>query len=422
MDMPDYLNENDDDDYARLAEIGRERCVMAAPARRTAAVATRTSSATVELRSAASIRPETIKWLWPGWLARGRFHILAGQPGAGKTTLALELAATISSGGIWPDGVLSVRGNTIFWSGEDDLADTLVPRLIAAGADCQRIHFVGRACEDGRSRPFDPARDMSALETEIQRVGDVVLVVIDPVALIVTKDSNKNAETRRDLQPLADLSRATGAAALGIHHLAKATAGREPQERLIGSVAFAAVPRVVMIAAKKPVQDGAPDRRILMRAKSNIGPDEGGFAYMIEQVALEQHPEVPASRVVWDGRVEGSARAALADTEEPCDRDTALEDAKDFLRETLAEEAVAQKELKSAAEAHGHAWATVRRAKKALGVVARKASMAAGWDWNLPKALTNPEEAQAFGVSPFEDFEPLREKSKAPGLDEEVEF
>ena len=103
---------------------------------------------------------------------------------------------------------------------------TLVPRLIAAGADLGQLQFVRQGSrEDGRSRGWDSARNMSALEKEVQRAGDVALVVIDPVALVATKDSHKNAETRRDLQPLPDLSRATGAAALGVHHLAKGTAG-----------------------------------------------------------------------------------------------------------------------------------------------------------------------------------------------------
>ena len=140
-------------------------------------------AATVELVSAESIIPQPIEWTWPGWLARGRLHILAGQPGAGKTTLALEFAAIISSGGVWPDGARAKLGSVVIWSGEDDPADTLVPRLLAAGANLQRVHFVHGVREDGRSRAFDPARDMLALEAAVRRVGDVRLVVIDPIAL-----------------------------------------------------------------------------------------------------------------------------------------------------------------------------------------------------------------------------------------------
>ena len=206
MDKPDYLDEADEDDFAHLVEAAWKRRPAAAPVKTAAPAAPPHDTARVELQSAASIVPQAIEWLWPGWLARGRLRLLAGQPGAGKTTLALKFVAIISSGGVWPDGVGTKQASVVIWSGEDDPADTLVPRLIAAGADLRRVHFVRGAREDGRSRGFDPARDMSALEKEVQRVGDVALVVIDPVALVATKDSHKNAETRRDLQPLADLA------------------------------------------------------------------------------------------------------------------------------------------------------------------------------------------------------------------------
>lgn len=96
----------------------------------------------VELVSAEATEPAPIDRVWDGWLAKGKLQLLAGQPGAGKTTLALALAATTSIGGIWPDGSQATEGNVVIWSGEDDPKDTLVPRLIAAGADRTRVHFV----------------------------------------------------------------------------------------------------------------------------------------------------------------------------------------------------------------------------------------------------------------------------------------
>jgi putative DNA primase/helicase len=413
MDKLDYLDEDDENQFAHLVQVTRKRRTAADPSVAAHAIAT------VELQSAASIVPHAIEWLWPGWLARGRPHILGGQPGSGKTTLALEFAAVISSATSWPDGVHAKRGSVVIWSGEDDPADTLVPRLISAGADLRRIHLVQGAREDGRSRTFDPSRDMGALKEAVRRMGDVVLVVIDPIALIATKDSHKNAETRRDLQPLADLCRTTGAAALGVHHLAKGTAGREPQERLLGSVAFAAVARIVMIAARQPGLAGAPERRILMRAKSNIGSDEGGFVYRLEQAGLEKHPDILATRVVWGEPIEGTARDALADAEQAADERRPIERAKDFLRDLLANGPVGQKQVKSAAEGNGHSWATVRRAKDALGVVAHKIGFGDEWVWSLPKMLTLAEGAQQNEVSAFGHREHLRGQGSQV---EEVEF
>ncbi|HGE2296536.1 TPA: AAA family ATPase, partial [Pseudomonas aeruginosa] len=93
--------------------------------------------------SAASIKPVAIRWLWPGWIAQGKLHILAGAGGTGKTTLLLGLIATITSAGRWPDGErCKEAGNAIIWSSEDDPADTIVPRLAAAGADLRRVHII----------------------------------------------------------------------------------------------------------------------------------------------------------------------------------------------------------------------------------------------------------------------------------------
>ena len=123
----------------------------------------------------------------------------------------------------------------------------------------------------------------------------------------------------------------------------------------------------MLIAAKQAAQEGGtPARRILMRAKSNIGPDQGGFAYRLEQIELEQHAGVFASRAVWGEPIEGTARDALADAERSADECRPVEKAKDFLLDLLADGPIGSKQVKSAAEGNGHSWPTIRRAKDAL--------------------------------------------------------
>jgi putative DNA primase/helicase len=321
----------------------------------------------VELVLAEAIEPAPIDWLWDGWLAKGKLQVLAGQPGTGKTTLAIALAAITSIGGVWPDGSQATAGNVVIWSGEDDPADTLVPRLIAAGAGRSRIYFVKGVSEDGGKRSFDPAKDMGPLSQAMERIGDVKLVIIDPIAMVAVKDSHRNAETRRDLQPVADLCQATAAAGLGIHHLAKGTVGREPHERLIGSIAFAAVARVVMIATKTPPREGERnERRVLIRAKSNIGPDEGGYVYNLEQIELSEY-SIFASRVLWGEAVDGTAREVLAEAESDGER-SPREDAKGFLRSFLSEGPAAAKEVQAAARGEGISLRTLERAKAELRI------------------------------------------------------
>ncbi len=143
-----------------------------------------------------SVTPEALRWLWDGWLAAGKFHVLAGQPGTGKTTLALAFAATVSSGGRWPDGTRAEPGNVLIWSGEDDAKDVLVPRLRAMNADMERIFFVGTVQVGGESRAFDPATDLPALAHKLLSIGGARLLIVDPIVSAVSGDSHKNAETR----------------------------------------------------------------------------------------------------------------------------------------------------------------------------------------------------------------------------------
>jgi putative DNA primase/helicase len=284
-------------------------------------------------------------------------------------TIALSLAAAVSVGRRWPDGTPTQTGDVIIWSGEDDPSDTLEPRLAAGGADLNRVFIVGRAREENAARPFDPARDMPGLADTIKREREVKLVVIDPLAMVAVKDSHRNAETRRDLQPVVDLCRKTGTAVLGIHHLAKGTAGREPVERLIGSIAFAAVARVVLIATKLPSHDAeASERRVLMPAKSNIGPDEGGFAYQLAQTELGDHPGILASRVVWGESIEGTARDVLAEAEGRDEESSPRDEAIEFLKSHLANGSVPANEIHSAARKEGISIATLRRAKGELRI------------------------------------------------------
>lgn len=110
----------------------------------------------VVLVKGSDLRPQPVRWLWQYWLALGKLHILAGAPGQGKTTIALAMAATVTIGGHWPDGSRCAPGNVLIWSGEDDPEDTLLPRLLAAGADDERCHFIKGAMRDGEVVPPIP--------------------------------------------------------------------------------------------------------------------------------------------------------------------------------------------------------------------------------------------------------------------------
>lgn len=338
----------------------------------------------VILTCGASLTPEPVCWLWKHWLALGKFHLLAGAPGQGKTTIAMGMAATVTIGGRWPDGTHCDAGNILIWSGEDDYRDTLLPRLIGAGANLNRVFFVDCTRVGDEVRPFDPASDTRTLLQAVEAIGGVRLIVIDPVSTAIQGDSHKNSEVRRGLQPLVDLAETAKAAVLGITHLSKAGQGIDPAQRVIGSIAFTAVARVVMLAARVKGADGDDDKRILARGKSNIGPDNGGFEYHLKQV--EALPGIEASRVEWGQAVDGTARELLTD---PCaDSDGGDEDHNDIL-EMLKAELTADcwtpsEQVTKSLKGEGFSIDQIKRAKKKLGVISKKGGMQDGWYLRMP--------------------------------------
>ena len=154
----------------------------------------------VVLTCGSELTPEPVQWLWPNWLALGKLHILAGAPGQGKTTIAMAMAATVTIGGRWPDGTRCEAGNVLIWSGEDDPADTLLPRILAAGGDRSKVFFISGSQIAGEVEPFDPARDMGYLLAAVEQIGGIKMLIVDPVVSAVTGDSHKNTEVRRALQ------------------------------------------------------------------------------------------------------------------------------------------------------------------------------------------------------------------------------
>ena len=358
-----------------------------------------THGSTVVLTCGTELNPEPIRWLWEHWLALGKLHILAGAPGQGKTTLALTMAATVTIGGYWPDKSRCDAGNILIWSGEDDPADTLLPRLLAAGAERGRCFFIeGARSEEGEVQPFDPARDLQGLLEAIQGIGGIRLLVIDPVVSAVTGDSHKNTEVRRALQPLVNLAAACDCAVLGITHFAKGGQGADPAQRVVGSVAFTAVARVVMVAAKvKSLEDGQ-DARILARTKSNIGPDDGGFSYHLQQ--CEPLPGIQASRIGWGGAVQGSARDLLTDPDEDQDEIPAEKsDLPMLLWAELRDGSTPSKGVETTLVSMGYSKKQIRTAREKMGVKPQKCGMGAGWYWSLPDGFVpKPEWLAAVGV------------------------
>ena len=362
-------------------------------------------------RRLSDIQAKPIRWLWPGRFARGKVAMLAGHPGLGKSQLTASMAAIVTTGGFWPvDKTRCELGNVVFFSAEDDAEDTIRPRLEAAGADLDRVFILDAVLEDSGTRPraFNLKADLSRLGQMLDYIGDVALVVIDPItAYLGDTDSHKNADIRALLSPLGELAGRHGAAVVCVSHLNKGGSG-EALMRVTGSLAFVAAARAAFLIAR---DKGDKHRRLFLPIKNNIGNDESGLAFTVESATLPNGIET--SRVRWEAEaVAITADEAMA-PQGDLDERSALDDAKVFLTNLLTDGPVSSRQIRADAEGAGFAWRTIQRAQKALDIDAYKGGMKEGWLWILPPKNANmDEERQEKNVAHFGGLGVLRQKNE----------
>lgn len=337
-------------------------------------------------RRASEIEPEQVEWLWEGRIAVGKQTIIAGDPGTGKSQTSVAIAATISTRGHWPCGEgRAPLGNIIILSAEDGAADTIVPRLIAAGADLRRIHIVVAVrTEAGIHRGFNLQRDLNLLERKIAEIGDVRLIIIDPISSYLGKtDSYKNTDVRGVLEPIGEMAERLRVAVLSVTHFSKGSAApTKALHKFIGSIAFVAAARAAFVVLE---DNSDKDLRLLLHAKNNLAAQPQGLAFRLEQRIIGEG--IPTSRIEWEQEPVGiTADEVLSAPASSKRNNSAVEEAKFFLLELLADGPVLAKQVWSEADNVGLARATVNRAKKELGIKPGKIGMEGGWAWSLPAA------------------------------------
>ncbi len=330
----------------------------------------------LEVRRLADVRAEPIQWLWPGRIPFGKITILEGDPGLGKSTLTVELAACVTTGRPLPNGAEIQPRGVLFLSYEDTAADTIKPRLLAAGGDDTRAQVIVGVVRSGEEVGFPEfPRDADALEYQIIRHG-AKLVVIDPLtaALSAQLDFYKDTDVRRALSRLARVAERTGAAVVLVRHLTKKGSGNAITAGA-GSIGITGAARVVLVVSADATN---PAHRILAVAKSNLAKKPESLKF-----SLVQRGESSAIR--WEGTSPLTAdELAVQRATDATDSKLLRDEATDFLAGFLADGPKPRREVLQAAQREKFSDRTIERARQSLRITSSRKAFGGAVSWSLP--------------------------------------
>jgi hypothetical protein len=334
-----------------------------------------------DLVNVADVERERVSWLWPGRIPLGKVTVLDGDPGQGKSTLTLTIAAKMTTGSPFPDGVRPEVGDVILLSAEDDIGDTIRPRLEAAGADLERCWVLPDVRPEGEQpRPPELPADLFLLEDLIKSKA-AALVVIDPLMAFLSSqvDSHRDQDVRRVLASLGYMAARTGAAVVIVRHMNKGQGSA--LYRGSGSIGIVGAARAGLLVAPDPQDE---QRRVLAMTKSNLAAMPDALAYRLVSDDL-----YACAKVVWDGTTSHTAAQLLRTPADP-DEAPAQAEAEQVLREIMTHAAergrISARRVKQLAAQAGVSERTLDRARKALGVVSRREGFGATaqYMWTMP--------------------------------------
>ena len=325
----------------------------------------------------ADVETTEVEWLWHRRIPVGKLSLLVGDPGGGKSFLSLFMISKITGGGVWPDliDVEVKRGSVILLTAEDDLADTVRPRVDAMDGDAKKVTVIKCAKEAGKLRSFSLVEDVVRLENLIKEKRNVRAVIIDPMSAYMGSlgkakvDSYRDADVRSVLEPFARLAEQYKLSIIGIMHLNKSTV--KAIYRVLGSIGFVGSARATWLVVKDKDWK-VTDLRFLVALKLNLTSDPGTLAF----------------RITDDKRVVFTGETYDVDIEEQLsgkDR-SAFEKAIEFLTkqfECAEGDVISAKDMEEAAEEEGIKEGTLRKAKEKMGVRSEKRKE--GWVWLLPE-------------------------------------
>jgi DNA polymerase I-like protein with 3'-5' exonuclease and polymerase domains len=337
---------------------------------------------------------EDYDWVWPGRFALKKIGLITGLPDEGKGVLLSDIIARGTCGGAWPCGEgMAPIGNAILLTAEDDINDTVIPRLMAAGADLKRVHIIKMAHEAGKERMFSLVTDLPVLRQKAIAIGDVKMIIVDPLAAylgIGKVDSFRATDVRAMIGPLKEFAEELRLFVLGVMHFNKKMDVTNLLLRVSDSLAYTAAARHVYGI----VNDEDNERKLFVKGKNNLAPREQktlAFGFSVREVGTDKRTGSPirAPHIVWHTEpvdiTATEALQALVGSKSPSARDNA----KNFIEALLESGPVGAKDVQEAAKENGISQRTLRRAAEELKIIIKKDGPKndkgeATWQWRLP--------------------------------------
>jgi len=335
------------------------------------------------------IEETSLNWLWPGFLPNNQLVHFVGASSEGKSPVTLDIVARVTTGREWPDGTPNTLGprSVILMAGEDDLSDTVIPRLRMAGADILKVKiFKVTAKRDDKETDLAAAldRDYQGLVDSVRSVDDLALIVIDPITNYLGKQSmNKEEDIRGNISmPLKGLAQDKCVCIITVGHLNKRDKEATVLQRAMGAAAFTGVPRKVFAFGNDP-----DDENKHAHIMTEVRDKQVSIKYKTEAVAdPEGVQKSPIIKVVWGKLVEVDADEVV---NAPKQREkTANREVQVFIKTFLRDGAKPTKAVEEALNAAGikcESWQrAARRLAKSRQITGKGKN--AGWEWYLPTA------------------------------------
>lgn len=332
------------------------------------------------VRKLSDIQLEEVTWIWPNFLADRKITIVDGMPGVGKSTLTSEIAARITTGTSFPNGIERKPRDVVFIAVEDGVADTIKPRVAAAGGNEQHAHFI-HIEQDGNEITPDLERHLECIKAAIEAIGNVGLLIIDPIMALLgnSVDSYRDQDVRKVTTPLARLAEELNLAILIVRHPNKGSSNNALL-RGGGSMAFIGSARVGWVVGKHPDN---PDIRVLAISKSNIGTMNESLEFQ-----LTNDETYNCARIEWIGSSKLTADNLYED--QNSEEKSLTEEAMDWLTEFLSDGGMDHPTIKREAAKYGITDKPLRKAREKLKIETKRQGQGTSHTtlWVLPPSLT----------------------------------